>query len=181
MEKAESDIRTGVRPIRANTWQRPLNERRMATEKHDFRIGTDVPARMRLADSGGGAWSWLCESRPAVAATARWARGAVGDFAAAAGLSEERLDDVRLVVSEAVTNAIVHAYGDGSGEVHLIAASRPGELLVVVADEGAGMRGGRSERRGLGLGLPTMAALSDGLTVAHRAGGGVEVRMAFSM
>ena len=41
------------------------------------------------------------------------ARRALAAVAAAAGVAGERLDEIRLAVSEALTNAVVHAYRNG--------------------------------------------------------------------
>jgi anti-sigma regulatory factor (Ser/Thr protein kinase) len=111
-----------------------------------------------------------------------WARQRVVDFAAAAGIRGQRLEDVRLVVSEAVTNAVLYAYDESSlGQVHVIAAVVAGELWIVIADDGRGMHGESSNRGGLGLGLALMAQLSDGFTLATRSSGGVEARMQFQI
>jgi anti-sigma regulatory factor (Ser/Thr protein kinase) len=126
--------------------------------------------------------TYLSESRLAKPSAVTWARQRVVDFAAAAGIRGQRLEDVRLVVSEAVTNAVLYAYDESSpGEVHVIAAVVSGELWIVIADDGRGMHGESSNGGGLGLGLALMAQLSDGLTLATRASGGVEARMQFQI
>ena len=48
-------------------------------------------------------------------------RHAVADFVVAAGVGEPVLTGVKLAVSEAVTNVVVHAY---------VGAERPGEVRV---------------------------------------------------
>jgi stage II sporulation protein AB (anti-sigma F factor) len=93
----------------------------------------------------------------------------------------ERLEDVRLAVSEAVTNSVAYAYEGAPGEVHVIAAVVSGELWIVIADDGMGMRRRPSEIRGLGLGLGLMARVSDALTILARSSGGVEVQMRFHL
>ena len=50
--------------------------------------------------------SW---SAPAAAESVSQLRQAVADFAYEHGVTEPRLSDIRLAVSEAVTNAVVHA------------------------------------------------------------------------
>jgi len=127
------------------------------------------------------ATAYLSESAPAVPASVSWARQVVGDFAAGAGIAGQRLEDVRLALSEAVTNAVAYAYDGVPGEIHLIAAVVSGELWLVVADDGNGMRTRPNETRGLGLGLGLMAQLSDALTILVRSSGGVEVRMRFDL
>ena len=135
---------------------------------------------MSLVSARGPAY--LSESRLATSSAVTWARQRVVDFAAAAGVCGQRLQDIRLVVSEAITNAVLYAYDVSSpGEIHLIAAIVSGELWIVVADDGRGMRGKSDNPGGLGLGLALMAQLSDGFTLATRSSGGVEARMQFQL
>ncbi|MGI8801256.1 MAG: ATP-binding protein [Solirubrobacteraceae bacterium] len=122
----------------------------------------------------------LNESYPAVAASVPRARTAISQFAGAAGAAAEQIEAVRWASSEALTNVVLHAYGDGDGEIHVTAAVTAGELWVLVADDGRGL-GGHSDNAGLGLGLSLMAQLTDDLVIARRAGGGTEVRMRFAL
>jgi anti-sigma regulatory factor (Ser/Thr protein kinase) len=92
----------------------------------------------------------LQETYPAIDSTVTHARRSVARFAAAAGLEDERIDAVRLAVSEAVSNAVIHAYPDRDGEVHVSAAVTPRELQVLVIDRGRGLRA-PSQNPGLGL------------------------------
>jgi serine/threonine-protein kinase RsbW len=135
----------------------------------------------RAASAALTAPLYLSESAPAVPASVPWARKLLGEFAAAAGIGGERLEDIRLAVSEAVTNAVSYAYDGDAGEVHVIAAVVAEELWIVIADDGHGMRRRPSETRGLGLGLGLMARLSDALTILTRSSGGVEIQMRFQL
>jgi anti-sigma regulatory factor (Ser/Thr protein kinase) len=108
------------------------------------------------------------------------ARIALTSFAAEAGASEEQQEHVRLVVSEAVTNAVQHAYDGCPGEIHVTAVVVSGELWILVADDGRGLRAGR-DSSGLGLGLVWMTQFSDGMTLLARSSGGVEVRLRFDL
>jgi serine/threonine-protein kinase RsbW len=78
------------------------------------------------------------------------------------------VDAVELAVSEAVANVTVHAYrdeqrpADAPGRVRVAARIDGGDLWVVVSDDGVGMAP-RADSPGLGLGLPLIAQLSDGL------------------
>jgi anti-sigma regulatory factor (Ser/Thr protein kinase) len=122
----------------------------------------------------------LSSSYSAVPATVPLARAAVGAFAATAGASERQIEDIRLLVSEAVANVVQHAYDEEPGEVMVTANLAAGELWVLVADEGCGL-GARKRSDGLGLGLGWMAALSDGLTLRARASGGLEACFRFEL
>jgi anti-sigma regulatory factor (Ser/Thr protein kinase) len=123
----------------------------------------------------------LNECYPAVAESVGRARNALGDFAARAGAAGQQLDGIRLVVSEAMSNAVLHAYDGDGGEIHVTAAVVPGELWILIADDGFGLRAEHSDNRGLGLGLGWMAQFSDGLTLLTRSSGGLEVRLRFDL
>jgi stage II sporulation protein AB (anti-sigma F factor) len=122
----------------------------------------------------------LSESYSAVPGSLAVGRRAVTALAVEAGATREELDAVRLATSEALTNAIVHAYHDRPGEIHVTAAVAGRELWVLVADDGQGLRphGGRS---GLGLGLTLIAQACDELTIVKRSNGGTELRMRFRL
>ena len=71
-------------------------------------------------------------------------------------------------------NVVVHAYEDGEGPIE-VTATRAGENLeIIVRDEGAGFRPrpGGPRRGGLRLGLPLIAALSDGFEITGGPGRG---------
>jgi serine/threonine-protein kinase RsbW/stage II sporulation protein AB (anti-sigma F factor) len=108
------------------------------------------------------------------------ARHAMSDFAAAAGAQPRQVEAIALATSEAFTNAVVHAYRDRPGRIHVTAALVEQEIWVLIADDGCGLEP-RSDRPGLGLGLGLIAQLSDHLAIVPRAGGGTEVRMRFNL
>lgn len=123
----------------------------------------------------------LNQSYPAVAETVPLARRALTDVAAAAGAGGERLEEIRLAVSEALTNAVVHAYrGDESGHFHVTAALASGELWVLISDDGRGLHAW-NDSRGLGIGLSLISGLSDDFAIVTRASGGTEVQMRFDL
>ncbi len=108
------------------------------------------------------------------------ARHALSDFAATAGANRKQVDAVRLATSEAVTNAVLHAYRGEPGTVHVAAAVVSDELWILIGDDGCGLQS-RPDRPGLGLGLALISQLSDELVVVPRASGGIEVRMRFAL
>jgi anti-sigma regulatory factor (Ser/Thr protein kinase) len=107
-------------------------------------------------------------------------RGAVAEFVAAAGVREPQLAAVKLAVSEAVTNAVVHAYVDDErpGDVHVVTFVRGATVHVTVSDDGTGMMP-RLDSPGLGVGLPFIADIADTLDIDSSEGGGTELRMTF--
>jgi anti-sigma regulatory factor (Ser/Thr protein kinase) len=122
----------------------------------------------------------LCASYPANPDSVGSARHRLTDFAAAAGATERQVEAVRLASSEALTNAVLHAYRGQAGSIHMTAALVSNELWVLIADDGIGLEP-RADRPGLGLGLGLIAQLSDHLAIAPRASGGTEVRMRFNL
>jgi anti-sigma regulatory factor (Ser/Thr protein kinase) len=124
----------------------------------------------------------LQRSYPAVPDSVPAARSALTAFAADVGASSELLDDVRLAVSEALTNAVVHAYRGSSepGSIGVIAARAVDELWVLISDSGCGLRP-RQDSPGLGLGMALMMQVSAGIDVMDRSDGGTEVTLRFAL
>jgi anti-sigma regulatory factor (Ser/Thr protein kinase) len=120
----------------------------------------------------------LEEALPAVATSVPRARRLVAEFARQAGVTGRRLDMLRLAVSEAVTNAVVHAYRGRPGTVKVTGAIASGELWVLVSDRGCGYQT-PPEKPGLGLGLVLIADACDDFVITERAEGGTEARMQF--
>jgi serine/threonine-protein kinase RsbW len=117
---------------------------------------------------------------PAIRAAVPVARCAIVEFAAAQGASEKRLVDIRLAVSEALTNVVVHAYDGAPGSIQVTAGVASGELSVLIADDGRGM-GASGQGDGLGLGLTLISRVSDEFELAARSGSGTELRIRFDL
>jgi PAS domain S-box-containing protein len=107
-------------------------------------------------------------------------RRGLAEFARVAGASEAAVIDIQLAVSEAATNAVLHAYIDRDpGEIRVIAQVERDRLRVIVRDDGRGMLP-RSDSPGIGLGLPTIGQLTASFDVRDGPGGiGTEVAMVF--
>jgi anti-sigma regulatory factor (Ser/Thr protein kinase) len=106
---------------------------------------------------------------PAEPRSASIARRAV--LGALRGIAVDR-DAVGIVVSEAVTNAVLHAYRDRElpGRVHVSASLDDEGIQVAIDDDGMGMRP-RIDSPGVGLGLPLMGDLADRVEVCSRGPG----------
>ena len=71
------------------------------------------------------------------------------------------VDDVKIAVSEAVGNTIVHAYRDGKlGVIRVFAREERGRLRVTVADDGVGMSPNPASQ-GLRIGIPLITKLCE--------------------
>jgi stage II sporulation protein AB (anti-sigma F factor) len=134
--------------------------------------------RLSASQSFSESYAAQAESVPA-------ARSAVARFASDAGAVGERLDAIRLATSEAVTNAVVHAYAQPAspsepGAVRLTLSCVEDELWILVGDEGGGIRP-RRPSKGLGLGLALISELADDFQILSRGCGGTELRMRFKL
>lgn len=109
-------------------------------------------------------------------------RSEVISFAVEQGVSDPPIGDLKLAVSEAMTNVIVHAYDrDDPGKVDVsVSIDLPGgEVTVIVADDGSGMNP-RPDSPGMGLGLPLIGNLVSSLQISTPPSGrGTELRMRF--
>jgi anti-sigma regulatory factor (Ser/Thr protein kinase) len=112
-------------------------------------------------------------------------RQALAGMADALAFDPGVLGDMKMAVTEACTNVVVHAYagqdGDGAGLLEIDLLADDVGMTVVVRDNGSGIKSGgaRADTPALGLGLPLIAALSDAFEVKGSATGGTEVRMSF--
>jgi anti-sigma regulatory factor (Ser/Thr protein kinase) len=107
-------------------------------------------------------------------------RNAVCQFAQSRGFHDEKVEAIKLALSEAVTNAVLHGYSDHPGQITVVAELEDrGGLQVVIADKGRGMLPHR-DSDGLGLGVPIMSTLADHVDITSPTDqGGTEVHMHF--
>ncbi len=97
-------------------------------------------------------------------------------------LAEPRVvSDVKLAVTEACTNVVVHAYPDRDGTMEVEAMPSGRTLSVTVRDHGQGIVP-RADSPGLGLGLPMIASLSDSVEIRGGSEDGTtEIIMTFAL
>lgn len=119
-------------------------------------------------------------SAPATLASVRAVRGKVAEIAARVGAEDQVVDDVRLCVGEAVTNAVVHGYGPEDGTVDVTVELARDELTVVVSDEGKGVTSLRGSAED-GYGLRIIERLTLRYLISSAPNVGTEVRMIFPL
>ena len=124
---------------------------------------------------------------PSQSVNEAFARGAVACFAAQLDPTLEEVGDIKTVVSEAVTNAIVHAYPDTIGKVLVKARILDKNCLeIVVRDWGRGIPDidrarqpmfttGGADRSGMGFTI--MESFMDSLKVRSVPGKGTTVTL----
>ena len=125
---------------------------------------------------------------PSRSANEGFARAAAACFAAQLDPTLEEVNDIKTAVSEAVTNAIVHAYPDTLGRVALKLRIREDHSLeIVVKDWGVGIADVEQARTPLfttgseersGMGFTIMESFMDTLKVRSAPGKGTTVTMA---
>jgi serine/threonine-protein kinase RsbW len=117
---------------------------------------------------------------PATAENVIVVRQAIAGVGEVVGLDSSRIADLKTVVTEACNNVVLHAYEGDQGPLHVNAEPGEDELVVEVADEGHGFRPRANEGdASLGLGLPLIAALSDGFEISGGAGQGSRTTIRF--
>ena len=106
-------------------------------------------------------------------------RSDVAAFAKRCGMDDDGISSLKLAVSEAATNAVVHAYRASEGHLQVRAEVVDADLVVVVTDTGSGLAP-RDDSPGLGLGMPLMASVTKRFRVVTKERG-TEVHMAFAL
>ena len=124
---------------------------------------------------------------PSKSTNEAFARSAVACFAAQLDPTMEELGDIRTAVSEAVTNAIVHAYPNSFGIVTLRCRILKGQILdIVVKDKGIGIADVEQARRPAyttggtersGMGFTIMESFMTNLEITSVPGKGTTVHM----
>ena len=121
--------------------------------------------------------AWLWERRPATPDSVVALRRLVRRWTRSTVLDEEIGESIVLVVDEAVSNAVEHAYPGIVGDVAVLAAPRPCGNGVAVVVEDQGVWSPPAEDPGFrGRGLALMSGLSDHHSLVS-SGLGTTVRM----
>jgi len=94
---------------------------------------------------------------------------------------DETLADLKLALTEACSNSVRHAYGEGDGRVEIVYELHPDRLAIEVTDDGGGFEpvGQADDADELsegGLGIAIIEALSDELEITHGNEGGSRLR-----
>lgn len=116
-----------------------------------------------------------------------FSRVAVAAFSTQLDMTVEEMGDIKTVVSEAVTNCIVHAYKDTIGKIYITCTVyEEGVIRVAIRDKGCGIEDVEKAREPLytsvggdrsGLGFSVMESFSDKLRVRSKVGVGTTVTM----
>ncbi|MBI2914929.1 MAG: anti-sigma F factor [Firmicutes bacterium] len=115
-----------------------------------------------------------------------FARVAMAVFAAQLDFTLDELEDIKVAVSEAVSNAVIHAYEQARGTVVVEGCIREGRLEVAVLDRGKGIENiqlacqpaftTQPEER-MGLGLVFVKEFMDTVNIESEPGQGTRIEM----
>lgn len=117
-----------------------------------------------------------------------FARVVAASFAAQANPTLEEIDDIKTVVSEAVTNAIIHGYQEcDSKKIFMECRLEGREFYIAISDRGVGIEDIEQARRPMfttkpdihraGMGFTFMETLMDKLEVYSKLGEGTTIKM----
>ena len=114
-----------------------------------------------------------------------FARVAVASFVSQLDPTIEEITDVKTAVSEAVTNAIIHGYGNENGIVKVETIIEGTEITVIISDDGAGIEDielamqplytSRPDLERSGMGFTVMETFMDSVKVESQKGKGTKV------
>ncbi len=120
-----------------------------------------------------------------------FARAVVAAFVAQLDPTIEELAEVKTAVSEAVTNAIIHGYGCGAGNVVIVSRIMDKTVEIEVRDSGAGIADldlarqplytSKPELERSGMGFTVMETFMDKVEVESLTGEGTIIRMTKTM
>jgi anti-sigma regulatory factor (Ser/Thr protein kinase) len=157
------------------------------TRSTNLRNGFGHARRHAEARPGAKARERTSRLRLYLSATAEevpFARAAITRLCEHLEFGDELTERIRLAVTEACTNCVLHAYDTSAHAATYVLDARLDQhvMRVVVCDRGAGVNHGQqSERDSPGLGLGLIEELADSSDVSARPGGGTRVAMRFAL
>lgn len=116
-----------------------------------------------------------------------FARCVVSAFVSQLNPTLEEIEDIKTAVSEAVTNIVVHAYGNDTGMVYISCDLSDDTATITIKDTGCGIEDvslartplytASSDSERSGLGFTVMETFTDELFVTSEKGVGTTVTM----
>ena len=122
----------------------------------------------------------------AISENEAFARVSVSAFATQLNPTLEQLDDIKMAISEAVTNAIIHGYdGIENGQVYINCKIAKDTLYIEIEDKGKGIENiekameplytSKPEMERSGMGFTVMEAFMDNIKVISEIGKGTKI------
>lgn len=124
---------------------------------------------------------------PALSENERLARTIAAAFVIDLDPTIEEMGEIKTAISEAVTNAIIHAYKNNEGEISMEAFIDGEEVCYIIEDFGCGIEDiekareplytGRPQDERSGMGFSIMESFMDKLQVESTVGKGTKIAM----
>ena len=122
---------------------------------------------------------------PSLSENVAIARVTAAAFAAQLDFTLNEIEEIKVAVSEAVSNAVIHGYVEQPGEIELIMNLYTDKLEYIIADKGKGIvnvalarePSYSSDPERMGLGFVFMESFMDELHVSSEVNKGTTVRM----
>ncbi|MGI6093172.1 MAG: anti-sigma F factor [Veillonellaceae bacterium] len=113
------------------------------------------------------------------------ARVTAAVFAAQLDFTINEIEEIKVAVSEAVSNSVIHGYGNESGQVELVMNLYEDNVEYIIKDCGRGIADINQARQPsfssdperMGLGFVFMESFMDELAIETQVGQGTTVRM----
>ncbi|MEE1351433.1 MAG: anti-sigma F factor [Clostridia bacterium] len=117
----------------------------------------------------------------------RFARTVCAAFLLELDPTVDEISEIKTAISEAVTNSIIHAYGDNDGQITINAKTDGESVTYEIIDNGCGIGDigkamqplytGKPECERSGMGFSIMEAFTDELLVESKIGEGTKITM----
>ena len=117
----------------------------------------------------------------------KFARATVAAFVSQLNPTLDELEDIKASVSEAVTNAVVHAYKNETGSIYITCTLNTSEAVITIKDTGCGIEDvalartplytGSEDSERSGLGFTVMETFMDNIDVKSEKGQGTTVTL----
>lgn len=113
------------------------------------------------------------------------ARVTVASFAAQLDFTVSEIEELKVAISEAVSNAIIHGYQNNKGEIEISMEVNHNQLVIIVADQGRGIEEPAEAFKAsytttdnrMGLGLTFINSFMDQVELDSRLGAGTKIKM----
>ena len=123
----------------------------------------------------------------AISENESFSRLAVASFCSSSNLTIEDITDIKTAVSEAVTNAVVHAYNGADGEIEIRVKVDEEKIHIEIIDFGIGIENieeakkpfytSKPESERSGMGFTVMEGFMDEMIVESKVGVGTKVAL----
>lgn len=143
---------------------------------------------MRRSEMNGKIMNSMHLVLPSYSVNEGIARGAVAAFCAQLNPTANELGDIKCALSEAVTNSIVHAYKDCTGNIYITVDLLDNSVVrIKIKDKGCGIDDIKCARTPLyttdkagersGMGFTVMESFTDSIRVSSKVGRGTSVTL----